>query len=118
MFDHFGQLLFDKDKYSEDQVMEVALEAGADDVSESEGYIQVLTGTTDVYRVKEGFDKVGMHPESSGMAFIPKTTIKVDDKDTGSKLLEMFEELEDHDDVQKLHSNFEMDDSLLDEPAS
>lgn len=113
LFDRLGQLLFDANKYSEDTITEVALEAGAQDVSSGDGLIEVTTSIGEVYKVKEVFERVGMHPTSAGLAWIPKSTIKVEDKDTAKKLLSLLETLEDHDDVQKVHANFDMDDQLL-----
>jgi YebC/PmpR family DNA-binding regulatory protein len=112
MFTHCGQLSFDKSKYKEDQVMEVALESGAQDVSPTEDTVDVITGVSDIFKVKEAFDRVGMHPVSAGFSFIPKSTIKVERED-GEKLLKLLEEVEDHDDVQRVHANFEMDEKLF-----
>lgn len=113
MFTHYGQLIFDKEKYSEDKITEVALEVGAQDVSGSEGAVEVLTGTSDVFKVKDGFERVGMHPTSTGFSYVAKTTTPVDDKEAGKKLLALLEQIEDHDDVQRVHANFEMDDNLF-----
>lgn len=113
MFDRCGQLYFDGSKFTEDQVMEVALEAGAQDVNTSDGMVEVTTGPTDFYSVKEAFDRVGMHPQEAGLGYNPKTTIKVEDKNTAEKLIKFLETIEDHDDVQKVHANFEMEDNLL-----
>lgn len=113
MFDKCGQLLFDGEKNKEETIMEVALEAGATDISGAGEVIEVVTDSTEVYKVKEGFDKVGIHPTSSGFAYVPKNTTKVDDSEVAEKLLRMLQELDEHDDVSKVHSNFDMDDELL-----
>ncbi|MCB9255444.1 MAG: YebC/PmpR family DNA-binding transcriptional regulator [Bdellovibrionaceae bacterium] len=117
MFQQCGLLVFDASKYSEDKVMEVALEAGAQDVNSADGGIEVTTDTTEIYKVKEVFDNVGMHPESAELSFVPKNKVKVEDKDTAQKLLKLLELVEDHEDVQKIHANFEMDDALFAEVA-
>lgn len=113
MFNHYGQLIFEKEKYPEDKVMEVALEVGAQDITGNEGVVEVLTGAADVFKVKDGFEKVGMHPTSAGFSYVAKTAVPVEDKETGRKLLALLEEIEDHDDVQRVHANFEMDDNLF-----
>ena len=95
--------------------MEVALEAGAQDVSDSDDAVEVLTGPQDVYRVRETFEKVGMHPTSAGFNYIAKTTVPVEKKEDAEKLLRFLETVEDHDDVQRVHANFEMDDKLMTE---
>jgi YebC/PmpR family DNA-binding regulatory protein len=117
MFTHCGQLSFDKTKYDEDKVMEVALESGAQDVTASEDTVDVITGVSDIFKVKESFDRVGMHPITAGFSFIPKSTIKVE-RENGEKLLKLLEEVEDHDDVQRVHANFEMDEKLFAELTS
>jgi len=114
MFDRCGQLLFEKDKNPEDKVMEVALEAGAKDVSEGDGTVDVITEVNEVYQIKEAFEKVGMHPTSSGFSYIPKSTVRVEG-DNALKLLKFLEQVEEHDDVQNVHANFEMDDKLFEE---
>ncbi len=114
MFDRVGQLAFEKEKYTEDKVMEVALEAGAKDVNSGDGTVDVITEVNEVYKVKDRFEKVGMHPSSSGFSYIPKSTVRVEG-DNASKLLSFMGEIEDHEDVQNVHANFEMDDKLFEE---
>lgn len=97
MFNHFGQLVFDGEKFKEDIVMEVALEAGAQDVTKHDEVIEVLTNVADVYKVKEGFDRVGMHPMSAGFTYVPKTPLEAHPSE---ELTRLIEELEDHDDIQ------------------
>lgn len=113
MFDRVGQLIFEPKTFSEDKIMEIALEAGAQDVTtQSDGTIEVLTSTADLYRVRDIFEKAQMVPSSSSFAYLPKTSVPVD-KEKGQQLLELLESLEDHDDVQKVHANFDIDDKLL-----
>jgi YebC/PmpR family DNA-binding regulatory protein len=113
MFDRVGQLVFEPQKFSEDKIMEVALDAGAQDVTtQSDGTIEVVTATSDLYKVKDSFDKAQMLPATTGFAYIPKTSVPVD-KEKATELLELLESLEDHDDVQKVHANFDIDDKIL-----
>lgn len=113
-FNYQGQLLFDKSKFTEDQIMEVALEAGADDISEEDESIQVLMPPTSVFQVREVFEKAEMVPESSGFTYVPSVKVPVT-REHAEKLLKLFEKLDDHDDVQRVHSNFEMDEKLFEE---
>jgi len=113
MFERHGQLVFDSKQNSEDTLMEVAIRSGAQDVAAADDHVEVLTATNDVYRVKEGFDRVGIHPTSVGFSFVPKNTVPVLDKETAEKVIAMLHELEDHDDVQHVHANFVMDSKLL-----
>jgi len=112
MFNKCGQLIFDPEKYTEEKVMEVALESGAEDVAERLGAVEVMTGMNNVYQVREAFERVGMHPVSAGLGFVPKSTVKVAREDA-AKLLQLLETIEDHDDIQKVHANFDIDEQVL-----
>jgi YebC/PmpR family DNA-binding regulatory protein len=113
MFNRYGQLIFESKKYPEDTIMEVALEAGAQDVStDSEGGSEVLTEVADLYKVRESFEKLGMTPFSSTFSYVAKSTVPVD-KVTAQTLLELVEAIEDHDDVQHVHSNADIDEKIL-----
>lgn len=113
MFDRVGQLLFEPKTFSEDKIMEIALDSGAQDVTtQSDGTIEVLTSTSDLYKVRDAFDKAQMVPASASFAYVPKTSVPVD-KEKAPQLLDLLESLEDHDDVQKVHANFDIDDKIL-----
>jgi len=118
MFTHYGQIVFEKAKYPEDKVMEVALEIGAQDINEGGETVEVLTSVPDVYKVKEAFDNVGLHPASVGFTFVAKTAVPIQKKEDAEKLLDFIESIEDHDDVQRVHANFEMDEKVVAELES
>jgi len=108
MFDKRGQIYVDATRYDEDTTLEAALEAGAADfVREGEQYV-VTTGVTDLHAVQEGLKGRGISPESAEIALIPKTTVKVEGKHAET-LLKLMEALEEHDDVSKVSSNFDVD---------
>ncbi|MCX6103606.1 MAG: YebC/PmpR family DNA-binding transcriptional regulator [Proteobacteria bacterium] len=113
MFNRFGQLLFEAKKHSEERLMEVALEAGAQDVStDSEGITEVLTGVADLYRVRENFERLGMLPSQACFSFVAKSTVPLN-KTNAQELIELINEIEDHDDVQRVHSNGNIDEKIL-----
>jgi YebC/PmpR family DNA-binding regulatory protein len=112
LFTHHGSLVFDRGQWSEDQIMEVALVAGAQDVATHGSHVEVLTPPNDVYRVREAFDKVGMHPVTAAFSYVPKSTAPLEGE-AARKFLALAEELEDHEDVQRVHSNFSMEESLM-----
>jgi YebC/PmpR family DNA-binding regulatory protein len=108
MFDKRGQIYVDATRYDEDTTLEAALEAGAADfVREGEQYV-VTTGVTDLHAVQEGLKSRGITPESAEIALIPKSTVKVEGK-SAETLLKLMEALEEHDDVSKVSSNFDVD---------
>ena len=108
MFDRRGQIYVDAARYEEDAAMEAALEAGAADFArEGEQYI-VTTGVTDLHAVQEGLKGRGIAPESAEITMIPKSTVKVEGRSAES-LMKLMEALEEHDDVSKVSSNFDVD---------
>src|SRR5262249_10186915 len=107
------QLVFDKQKYPEDKVMEVALEAGAQDVAENPGSVGGVTTPSDVYRLPETFEEVGVHPTNAGVLFLAKKTVPGAEAADAAKILQFLDHLEDHDDVQRVHSNLEIDDKIV-----
>ncbi|GFK95083.1 putative transcriptional regulatory protein YebC [Fundidesulfovibrio magnetotacticus] len=112
MFDKKGVLELDKAKYTEDQVMEAALEAGAGDVLGEADVWEVHTAPEDFEAVRQALEEAGMELLSAEISMLPKTTVDVD-AETGRKLMKLMDLLDDYDDVQKTHSNFELPEELL-----
>jgi YebC/PmpR family DNA-binding regulatory protein len=97
---------------TEDALMEVAIEAGADDVlTEGEVFV-VYTDPNSLDAVRDAIDKKGIKIESAEAAMIPQNTVKVTGDDAES-VLKFIEKLEDHDDVQKVHANFDISDEEM-----
>ncbi len=113
MFNRKGQIVIDAAQKSEDEMMEIALEAGAEDVSSDADTHQILTSPEDFHAVLEAIKAKGIEPMSAELAMIPQNTIKLEGADA-SKMLKLYEALDDHDDVQSVYANFEIDDAELD----
>jgi YebC/PmpR family DNA-binding regulatory protein len=114
MFNKKGQLIIDAIAKGEDEMLELALEAGAEDmVSDGESY-QVLTAPDDFHVVLDAIRKAGIEPLSAEVTMIPQNTIKLEGA-AASQMLKIYDALDDHEDVQKLASNFEVDDDALEE---
>ena len=113
MFDKKGSITVDKAGMGEDEVMELALEAGAEDVIEDEGGFQILTAPEDFNGVLEQLEGKLTFIDV-GLTMIPKNTIAVTEEKTAQSLLRLLENLEDHDDVQKVSANFDIADELMD----
>ena len=102
-----------KGALTEDFVMEFALEAGADDVAETEETFEI-TCLPDAYEsVSNALAKVGIEPEESQLSLMPKDRAEIKDVDTAQKVLKLMEMLDDHDDVQKVSSNFDISDEII-----
>ena len=113
MFDQKGQILVDKELISEEELMDKALEAGAEDVIEDENEFQVLTSVDDFNDVRDGLEEQGVAFLEASVSMIPQNTIEIDNEKVAASLLKLLENLEDHDDVQKVHANFDIDQGLM-----
>ena len=113
MFDQKGSIAVDKEGMSEEELMELALEAGAEDVVEDGDGFQILTAPEDFNDVVETLERTVRFNEA-GLARIPKNTIAVAEEKTAQSLLRLLENLEDHDDVQKVSANFDISDDIMD----
>uniref|UniRef100_A0A7C4EKI1 Probable transcriptional regulatory protein ENR59_10850 n=1 Tax=Fundidesulfovibrio putealis TaxID=270496 RepID=A0A7C4EKI1_9BACT len=112
MFDKKGVISLDKSKYSEDQVMEAALEAGAEDVTgEGDSWV-VDTAPENFDAVRQAIEDAGLEVQEAEISMVPKNTVDVD-AETGRKLLKLVDALDDYDDVQATHANFELPEELL-----
>ena len=113
MFDKKGVITVDKGAISEEQLMEQALEAGAQDVVEEDASFQVITAPEDLNAVADGLNKASVAYQEAAISMVPKNTIEVTEEKTARSLLKLLENLEDHDDVQKVHANFDIADELM-----
>jgi YebC/PmpR family DNA-binding regulatory protein len=113
MFEKKGQILVDKEHISEEDLMDKALEAGAEDVIEDENEYQVLTAIDDFNDVRDGLEEQGVAFLEASISMIPQNTIEIDDEQIATSLLKLLENLEDHEDVQKVHANFDIDQNLM-----
>ena len=106
-FKHCGQIIFAPGS-SEDKVMEVALEAGAEDViSDDDGALEVLTTPADFEAVKNALEGAGLKPELAGVTMRPENTVELSGDDA-VKMQKLLDVLEDLDDVQEVYHNAEL----------
>ncbi len=112
MFDRVGVIEFEAKVASEDQMMEAAIEAGADDVSTSEDGHEVTTTLESLRDVAKALEEKFGEPRKTGMIWRPQNTIMVDDE-AGEKIMKLLDNLNDSDDVQNVYSNVEFSDALM-----
>jgi YebC/PmpR family DNA-binding regulatory protein len=113
MFEKKGLFLIPAEETDEDTLLEVALEAGAEDVRR-QGDKHEVTCSPDAYQdVKQALADAGIATEVSELSLIPNNTADVDDPDTAHKVLKLMERLDDHDDVQNVSSNFNIPDDIM-----
>ena len=111
MFQRKGTIEFDAEKVSEDELMEVALEAGADDIVNEDGIITVTTAADAFATVADALAEKGFESLSGEVGMIPDMYTPVD-ADTASKIAKLINRLEDNDDVQNVYSNVEYPDGF------
>lgn len=112
IFDKRGHVELDGSKYSEDVAMEAALEAGADDVETEDGRHMIVTKPETLHAVRESLVAAKIEVIDAEVALIPRTTVQVSGKDA-AQLLKLMDNLDDHDDVSKVFSNFDIDAETL-----
>jgi len=113
MFDKKGQIVVDKTAISEEELMDKALEVGAEDIIEDENEFQVLTSIDGFNDVRDGLEEQGVEFLEASISMIPKNIVDVSEEKVAASLLKLLENLEDHDDVQKVHANFDIDQDLM-----
>jgi len=112
IFDKKGLIVFEKGKADEEKLFEIALEAGAEDIKEEETFYEVLTDPKDFWEVRTAFDQNSMEYALAEIAMVPKNTVKLEGKEA-EQMLRLMEMLEDADDVQKTHANFDISEDIL-----
>ena len=111
-FERRGQIYVDATRYDEDAVFEAAIEAGAEDVSQEDDEFIVTTDPGTFQEVQDGMKEAGVESSHAEMTFITKNLLSVAGKDA-EKLLKILDALEENDDVQKVHSNADIDEAVL-----
>jgi len=97
----------------EDQIMEAALEAGAENLDDQGERWVVTCGPTDLGAVRDALDAAGMSSKSAELVFEPTTTVEVDGEGEAQKVLRLLDMIDDHDDVQSVHANYDIPDAIL-----
>jgi YebC/PmpR family DNA-binding regulatory protein len=112
MFDRVGVVQYDAGKASAEQMLDAAIEAGADDVSSTTAGHEVVTSAESLAEVTRALEAKFGEPRKASLMWRPQNTVPLDD-DTGEKVLKLVEALEDNDDVQNVYANFEISDALV-----
>jgi len=112
IFENKGVITVSADKYDENTVMEVALEAGADDIKQEGDVWEIITEPENLNDVSESIKERGIEVQMADVMRIPKTTVKLDEKNA-EKVLSLLEKLEDNDDVQRVAANFDIPDEVM-----
>ncbi|HTY96297.1 MAG TPA: YebC/PmpR family DNA-binding transcriptional regulator [Solirubrobacteraceae bacterium] len=115
LFDKKGVIVIDGSRYSEDQLM-VAIEAGAEDITADEDVFEVVTEPADFTAVRQALEDGGVEMESAEMVFRPSSLVPVDEGQAG-RLMRLIDTLEENDDVNAVHANFDVPSEVLERVA-
>ena len=112
MFDKKGYMIVDKQAADEDRLMEIALEAGAEDIRDETDSFEVISAPEDFEAVKAALDEAEIPYADAEVTMLPKTTVNLEGKDA-EQMMRLMESLDDCDDVQKVHTNADIPDELV-----
>jgi YebC/PmpR family DNA-binding regulatory protein len=112
LFQKKGLLVFEKNAVDEESLLELVLEAGAEDVKEEEDTFEVITAPGDFEGVKEAVDEAGLNYMMAEIGMIPQTTVRLEGKHA-QQMLSLMEALEDNDDVSHVYANFDIPDQVM-----
>jgi len=116
IFERRGSITVDGGRFSEDDVIDAAIEGGAEDVTVDGDTIEVVTEPTELSAVRQALEAAGIECEQVELTMIPKTTVKLDESDA-RKTLKLIDALEGSDDVQEVFANFDIADDVLEAVA-
>jgi YebC/PmpR family DNA-binding regulatory protein len=112
MFEKKGLIVIEKDKVDEEELLDLVLEAGAEDVKEEETEFNVITDASDFESVKKAVDDAGIPNTFAEVTMIPQNTVEVEGK-KAQQIFNLIEALEDVDDVSNVYANFDMSDEVM-----
>ncbi len=114
IFGKKGLIVLDKDKVKEETLMNVVLDAGAEDIQETEKEFEVITPVESQETVREAVERARLPYSFAEVTMYPQTTVRLEGRDA-ERMLRLMEALEDSDDVQKVYGNFDIPDSVMEE---
>lgn len=112
MFDKKGYIVVDKAAKSEEDLFEIAVGAGADDMQDDGDVFEILTAPENFDAVNDAIRAAGVEPQAAEISMIPQNYIKLEGPDAKT-MLKLYDALEDNDDVQKVYANFDIDESEM-----
>ncbi len=114
-FNRLGQFIISKEKTDEEKLMEIVLEAGAEDIKTEEEYFEVLAPISEYDSVSQALSDAAIEPDSSELAYLPENATPVTDENAAKQVMRLIDALDDLDDVQNVFHNAEIPQDLLPE---
>ena len=112
LFEKKGYIVVDKAAKPEEELFELAIEAGADDVRDDGDNVEIITSPENFESVQSAIKSAGIEPQVSEVSMVPQTYIKLEGS-SAQQMLRLMETMEDHDDVQKVYANFDIDEAEM-----
>jgi YebC/PmpR family DNA-binding regulatory protein len=116
-FSKKGVILVDADRYGEEDLL-AAIDAGADDVAEDGDLLKVTSEPASLAAVREALELAGVEVQSAELAMEPSAIVKIDGESEARALIRLIEALDDRDDVESVHANFDIPEPLLEQAAA
>jgi len=117
MFSKKGYILIDRNQCKEEQLLDLVLESGAEDMKSSDKNYEITTAVQDLESIKKAIEEKGITTQLAEVTMIPSSTIKVSNVDEAKQILSLVEALEEHEDVQHVYSNFDIPDEILEQSS-
>lgn len=112
-FDKKGVIEVPTDAKGEEEMMELAIEAGADDVETSDDVYEITCAPEAFDEVLASLDKAGIHPQHSEIAYVPRDLMAINDLATARAAMKLMDALDEHEDIQKVSANFEISEEIM-----
>jgi len=112
MFEKKGVILVEQDKAEEEELLELAMESGADDMDTEDGNFQITTSLQNFEPVRKALEEKGVHLALAELSNVPQSTVRLEGKEA-ERMLRLMEALEDHDDVENVSANFDIDAEVM-----
>ena len=112
MFDKKGVIVIEDSNLLEDDLMEIVLDSGAEDIIDDNGILEVVISPESIDNAKEAIKEANIEISSANVTVVPKNFKRVDGKEA-EKVLKLMEFLDDHDDVQNVYNNYDIDDEIM-----
>jgi YebC/PmpR family DNA-binding regulatory protein len=112
-FERKGQIFVDASNANEESLMELVLEAGADDMKQDDGQFEILTDPSVFTDVMDALEAAGIETHDAEVSLVPDTYVPIADQSVAKSVLRFVSDLEDNDDVQNVYTNMDIDDSII-----
>ncbi|MDX6406265.1 MAG: hypothetical protein QOH70_3720 [Blastocatellia bacterium] len=112
LFEKKGYIVVEKTAKPEDDLFEIAIEAGADDLRDDEDNFEIITSPDNFEGVQSAIKSAGIEPQMAEVSMVPQTYVKLEGGNA-QQMLRLMEAIEDHDDVQKVYANFDIDETEI-----